>query len=272
MATFATAKDLDDYTDSMVMLDDDTAETLLRKAERDVNRVLPRSGDLTGNIIGISLDPAVTGGDFTLGMNWRGNDYTSLPIMWNDSGAEVVNELSGMVDQYSNPLPPGAWRIPEAKSYSQLWAFGPLPGVPVVVEAVNSLARQPLPDLEIVSDSLVGGSVTLQTIVMGGLRVNPYQLPASYTAALRDATCAQAEYRNAMGEEFFIRAQYQSVTGPEFRTQGRLPVIGPKVMQELQGTDLIQRGARARPGTSTGRQVVYSPSGTTPLPDDWRSF
>lgn len=274
MATYATADDFEDYTDNSVILDADATEMLLRKAEKDVNRILPRGSYLTGAIIGISLDSSVTDGDFTLGMNWRGVDYTSEPILHDDIVSEVVTMLQDSVDQYGNNLPPGVWSIPDTREYNQAWAAGPLPGVPVVVQAINSMGRQDIGDLSIVANNLVptGTTITVDTIVRGGLRVNPYQLPADYADALRDATCAQAEYRNTMGEDFFVRAQFTSVSGPEFRTQGRLPVIGPKVMQELQGTDLVQRGARARPGTATRRQIVYSPIGTTPIPDDWRAI
>ena len=63
---------------------------------------------------------------------------------------------------------------------------------------------------------------------------------------LKLATCAQVEYRVAMGEEFFARHQYPSVSGPEFTLQGQLPLIGPKVASELEsfayaivGTDWV---------------------------------
>lgn len=56
--------------------------------------------------------------------------------------------------------------------------------------------------------------------------------------ALRRATCAQAEYRQTMGPEFFIRAQYERVVGPDFTTEGQISAIGPKVGKELAGTSL----------------------------------
>jgi hypothetical protein len=74
----------------------------------------------------------------------------------------------------------------------------------------------------------------------GGLRLDPASLPDWQKTALQRATCAQAEYRFTMGEEFFIRAQHDRVQGPEFRTDGRLPYIGPKVERELAGTGLAR--------------------------------
>lgn len=52
---------------------------------------------------------------------------------------------------------------------------------------------------------------------------------------LERATCAQVEYRVEMGEEFFARHQYKGTSGPDFSVQGQLPLIGPKVEEELAG-------------------------------------
>jgi hypothetical protein len=84
-----------------------------------------------------------------------------------------------------------------------------------------------------------------------GLRVDPASLPDWQAQALSRATCAQAEYRVTMGEEFFVRAQHDRVYGPDFRTDGQLPHIGPKVERELAGTGLVRtEGVRSlRAGT-----------------------
>lgn len=70
-------------------------------------------------------------------------------------------------------------------------------------------------------------------------------VPGSLTVrrrdALKNATCAQAEYRITMGEPFFVKAQHESVSGPQFTTSGTLPRIGPKVAEELAGSGLINR-------------------------------
>ncbi len=49
--------------------------------------------------------------------------------------------------------------------------------------------------------------------------------------ALTRATCAQAEYRVAMGPEFFIEDQYGFVAGPDFSRRGELAYIGPDRFQ-----------------------------------------
>ncbi|MEJ7786558.1 MAG: hypothetical protein WKF96_17285 [Solirubrobacteraceae bacterium] len=64
-------------------------------------------------------------------------------------------------------------------------------------------------------------------------KLDPAALTTHQAYALRRATCAQAEYRIAMGEEFFVQAQYTYVSGPDFSRRGELPRIGPKVLGEL---------------------------------------
>ncbi len=70
------------------------------------------------------------------------------------------------------------------------------------------------------------------------------ELEAHQVQAIKYATAAQAEYRVAMGEEFFVRDQYDSTSGPDFSASGRLSKIGPKVWSELQGNDLLQLTGR----------------------------
>lgn len=79
-----------------------------------------------------------------------------------------------------------------------------------------------------------------------GLLYDPANLTAAQAASLSRATCAQAEYRFRMGEEFFSAAQYEDVTGPDFSTKGRLPYYAPKVREELANAGLRQMTARAR--------------------------
>jgi len=65
------------------------------------------------------------------------------------------------------------------------------------------------------------------------LKLDPTTLTTHQAYALRRATCAQAEYRYEMGEEFFTRDQYGYVSGPDFQRRGSLARIGPKVLSEL---------------------------------------
>jgi hypothetical protein len=73
-----------------------------------------------------------------------------------------------------------------------------------------------------------------------GLKFDPLsQLTSVQALALKRATCAQAEYRFEMGEEFFVQAQYGQVSGPDFSQTGKLPRVGPTAVQELQGYGLL---------------------------------
>jgi hypothetical protein len=223
-----------------------------------------------------------SGGDFTLSLTWVSVEYTTAAIDWNASGADVLSALKLMDDEYGNPLPVEAWRTPEVKFYVQPWAFGPLPG-PVVVEAGNPLGAQRLNPFVADDTNLTNGvlgngegedpavpAVTVSEIVAGGLRVNPYLVSPADADALRWATCAQAEYRNVMGEAFFTREQWQSVSGPEFTTTGKLPLIGPKVKRELAASAALwQKGARATVGSPSMVAAPWVPYGSTPIPEDW---
>ena len=73
-----------------------------------------------------------------------------------------------------------------------------------------------------------------------GHKFDPATLLGYQVDALSRATCAQAEYRNSMGDEFFVRAQHAAEQGPDFSTTGRLPYVGPKVWMELEGTGLLR--------------------------------
>lgn len=271
MATYTTQTDFQNYAEGWTTVDPDALERLLKRAERDIDRILIATSNQTNAIWGLAITNA-TGGTFGLGLTWLSVPYTTQPIPYNAQGQDVLNYLGAMKDQYGNSLPLGVWQQPEVKYYSQPWAFGPLPNIPVVFEAANSMGSQDIPDFT-VTNNLVGTNtaISVTDIVRGGLRINPYLLSAKEALALNRATCAQAEYRDAMGEDFFVKAQYKSIEGPKFQTTGRLPLIGPKVMIELSGTDLVQRGGRARPGYAKGRQFVYQPVGGTPIPDDWRA-
>lgn len=75
-----------------------------------------------------------------------------------------------------------------------------------------------------------------------GRKLDPASLWDWQAAALRRATCAQAEYRWALGEDFFRRSRPTHVKGPDFETFDKQPVIAPKAIRELQGAGLIVLG------------------------------
>lgn len=91
-----------------------------------------------------------------------------------------------------------------------------------------------------------------------GHKFDPAAMSARDADVLKRATCAQAEYRFTMGEDFMRRAQLAEVQGPDFTTKGTLPYIGPKVMRELAGTDLIPLSTQAVSGQTADRPPWYS--------------
>jgi hypothetical protein len=67
-------------------------------------------------------------------------------------------------------------------------------------------------------------------------KFNPATMTNADAEALMRATCAQVEYRDLMGEDFFVRPQYDGrVEGPDFKMEGKLPRLGPKTSYELAG-------------------------------------
>lgn len=74
-----------------------------------------------------------------------------------------------------------------------------------------------------------------------GLKFDPILMDASKKGALMRATCAQAEYRLQMGEEFFIEAQPVSTSGDDTNFGGRLPRFGPKAYEELVEARLVRK-------------------------------
>ena len=85
-------------------------------------------------------------------------------------------------------------------------------------------------------------------------RVRVEELDGWDRESLRMATCAQAEYRLLMGEDFFKGGQYSRVVGPDFETQGVMPTIGPRVWEELESASykLFHTGGIARHGDPLG--------------------
>jgi hypothetical protein len=71
-----------------------------------------------------------------------------------------------------------------------------------------------------------------------GSVVNPAGLDAWQTVKLREATCAQTEYRLHWGEEFFSLPS-TPVEGEEYSTQTRLPRIAPKAKKHLTAGGLL---------------------------------
>jgi hypothetical protein len=71
---------------------------------------------------------------------------------------------------------------------------------------------------------------------------NPKLLVPSDIVAVTRATCAQAEYRFTMGEDFFRKDEYEFVAGADFSRRGALSRLAPKARQELGIVGLLGIG------------------------------
>jgi hypothetical protein len=270
MSTYAQIADLIAYTTISLNTPEDGLQALLNNSEKDIDRLFNPTA-LTDSLQGLSVVGDVIGGTFLASELWLGSVYTSPPIPWDTDGPDFVTALCAMRDIESRLLDASSWMTPDTPAEAPDWAAGPLPAVPIVVQATGFLGGQALPPLVLQSSLEGGGSYVVTQFRGGGVRLDPWQLWPAQVAQLRNACCAQAEYRDQMGEDFYIRSQWASVSGPEFKTTGKLPHIGSKVLRELQGSGLIQYSARAAVGTRAGASTAYSPTGGTPIPDDWRA-
>lgn len=102
----------------------------------------------------------------------------------------------------------------------------PAPGSPEHINLEKILSR---------AEQQIDGMITWDgdENVTAHRRVTPADLDQWDQDCLKLATCAQAEYRLHMGEDFFKGGQYKMVSGPDFQTQGSLPLIGPRTWEEL---------------------------------------
>lgn len=276
MSTYAQVSDLVNYSTIRLNTPDDRLQTLLDNAEQDVDLMFNPS-DLTDSLQGFSvIGGTAVGGSWIPAITWLGDTYTSEAIPWNATGQQVLDALNAATNVLGQKYQGDQWMMAVTPAYSPDWAFGPLPTKPVVVEAMGFMGNQGLAPFTVTSN-LEGATdgdspqIAVTQFRGGGTRLDVWMLQPSQVTALRRATCAQAEYRDQMGEDFFIKAQWQSVSGPEFTTQGKLPFLGPKVFRELNGSGLIEYGARAVVGTRGSSAYAYQRLGGTPIPDDWRA-
>lgn len=72
-------------------------------------------------------------------------------------------------------------------------------------------------------------------------------LSATKKLGLLRATCAQAQFRNRMGPDFFVVPPFTKVKGPDFTTESAPPRVGAKTRRELLRGGLISAQARSRP-------------------------
>lgn len=261
MSSYAQLADLRSYAPQLASQQDAVLQPLLDLAERDLDQLVLPPTRLTA-ALQLLTPVGVAAGHFTLALAWLGHTYKTGPIAWNADGLEVVDALNVATNELGQ-LPPetNEWQLPPPTANNLVYPEGPFPTAPIAVRAGGGIAEQSLP-LLVVDETALTGTITVTSVVAGGMKVDPTLLAPRQITALNRATCAQAEYRYDMGPQFFRRSQFSSVSGPVFNTQGKLPLIGPKVRRELTQSGLVMVGARASAGYSlrpTGVGVGWPP-------------
>lgn len=267
---YAQNQDLINYSPLCANLQAAQLTALIRAAEDDLDQLVLPPTVLTASQQRLTASGTLSGGTFIASLDWIGNQtYTSPPVNYNVNGWDLVWTLNQMTNQFGFPLPSATcWQIPPNSPNNIEWPEGPLNTAPVEVQASSDFDEQMLQLLQIDSTNLVGGTVTVTETVVGGRKVDPTWLEPKQVRMLTRATCAQAEYRQMMGANFFIRAQFDDVSGPVFKTTGKLPLVGPKVRRELTQSGLLLIHARSswgrsrRPsGIGVGWPPYYTPEG-----------
>lgn len=235
MSTYAAQADVEAYIEGWVTDDPIALERLIQRAEREVDRLIFPINVASAPTQVISLGGA-SGGTFTVAFKGA----VTSPQMYGEPGSQLATTLQGLVT-----IGPGNVTVLGSNPYTLVWERG---------WAENTFTNYRIPEVTVDGSSLTG-TPNVEVVVVPGRKVNPLvDLNENQALALAYATCAQVEFRNAMGEDYFVRPQFDSVKGPDFTTAGRLPMIGPKVKRELSGTGLILKGGRAVAGA--GRRGV----------------
>lgn len=123
-------------------------------------------------------------------------------------------------------------------------ALGPSAGL--VYANVGDLRAYAVGPIALADDALLKVMIRAEKQINGYLKWGtlPYTLDGwavmdtETKRALREAVCAQAEYRLTMSEEFFIETP-TPISGPDYTNAKAPPTIGPKARQELLDGNII---------------------------------
>lgn len=175
-------------------------------------------------------------GSFTLSLVQGGITYTSGPIAVNANHIAVGQALAAMSGF------PGSFGT----------TGGPLPWTPVYIYYTGGLYGRYVP-VGSVTPTLSGDNSAVVSFALSaaggvpGRRFSFVGMLYSEIQAIKNSVCAQADYMFTNNEDLFVKAQYQSIKGPDFTTEGRLPVVSPQARRELAVSGLVTGTARSRP-------------------------
>lgn len=86
-----------------------------------------------------------------------------------------------------------------------------------------------------------------------GVGVDALVLDALQLRSVREATCAQAEYRMTTGNDFMVKDQYAQESGPDYSSSGKLRKLAGEAYTLLHRAGLLRLG-----GQSAGRRRLWS--------------
>lgn len=242
MSTYASAVDVANYIEGWVTDDPFALERLIQRSEEDLDRLLfPYNHNLPPTQV-LNL-PGAAGGTFTIG--WNGpTSAATPPEVFNAAASQLQTDLAAI-----SSIGTGNVIVLGTNPYTVIWTYAWATGF-------NGFT---VPLLTLNVGSTTPPNINASVALVRGRKFNPLvDLNSNQRISLSNATCAQVEYRNAMGEAFFVRAQYSSVKGPDFATSGKMPTIAPKAIRELSQSGLIFTSTRAvssyrRYGVARGR-------------------
>lgn len=129
-------------------------------------------------------------------------------------------------------------------TYATVEDFKEYTDIPAEMLPDDDTIQKVLNRAELDVDRYIAGTVDETS----GLRVDPESLPVWQLQYLVNATCAQAEYRLIVGEDFFIQGSNDEVIqGPDFTISGTRRRFGIKAAQELRASGLLLMSTRAVP-------------------------
>lgn len=247
MSTYASEQDVANYIEGWVTDDAFALERLIQRCEQEIDLIVIRvHAELPPTQV-ISI-PGATGGNFTL--NFNGSVTTNLP--YNATAAQIASALQALLPIGSDANGVSNAQVLGTNPWTVVWTLDWVRsnylGQTAPVNGAYPVNYQ-VPLLTVNTSGLQPTNLNGTVVQVPGRKIDPIiDIDANQQLALSRATCAQVEYRNAMGERFFIRPQYPSVKGPDFTVQGKLPMIAPKARRELSQNGLIHTAGRAYSG------------------------
>lgn len=197
-------------------------------------RIVDLAGSVVFGPVTVGITEPVPGNYVFAGTAPTPGADTDYLAVWNDGAEDFVDTLHVTAQsEIGEPLPDDTLTyttVAELESYTG--------GTGLDTDAAERLLTFAERDI----DRAAG----VFAMFPNGRKFDPPRMVNVQASALSLATCAQAEYRLAKGEQFFIEDQPDSLSAPDYSRQGKEPRIGPKAKEHLWQGGLLRRTARMR--------------------------